>query len=347
MTLRNTLIILILPIIYSCNFKNSNISTIDFKKTEIILRENLNPTSPIISFSMLKDGTFVGITETREIVHYSSSGEQLNFISNFGQGEKEVYSPHIIKSYKDGYIIWDKDLLKMIEYNNLDEPINEYNGFDHAVKDFVVDKNYIYTYISPLPSKPFIQIYDKTSNKIIESLGNAENEQVLANLNVCAGGISLFNDTMIFLSSTSLNVFQVNTKNINDIKVKLLNDESIVFNKFDGDPVDLINTEIQKAIQISLNSSIVTGVYKLNDKILIKGETGIAEVERGNVDLSNRYSFMLLLNEDYKIVGKYFEKYDVNILCKLWSEGPNEVARIVRKEGEDEYNYVIELLSYE
>lgn len=339
-------IVILLFFISSCNARNPYISTLELERTEILLKENLKPVDPPNSIAALADDTFIIITKAGEVVHYNWKGDQINFITNFGQAENEIYSPSIVKATGNGYLVWDKDILKMVEYNLDDEAVKEYKGFDHAIRDFYVDDENIYTYINPLPGDPFIQIYNKSSRKIDKQLGSAVNEQILANLNVCSGGITTLNNSLIYVSSTSLNIVKVNPSDISDIQVRLINDESIPFKKFENDPVELINSDVSKAIQFSLSSSLVTGVHKMNDYLIIKGETGDVEVGEGSIDVSNRYDFIILLNKELDLIGKYYSKSDPNNSCKLWSEGPEGVVRILRKEGEEEFNYYIEKISF-
>lgn len=75
----------------------------------------------------------------------------------------------------------------------------EYKGFDHAISDFEVDEDHIYTYINPLPDEPFIEVYTKTAGSVTYRLGKTENEQVISNLNRCSGDINVYKGDLLFI----------------------------------------------------------------------------------------------------------------------------------------------------
>lgn len=327
--------------LFGCNSDATYNSSLEFNSEEILLMENLKPISPISSFDVLNDESVIVITEGREVIRYSNKGEQIKILDNFGQAEFQMYTPSIVQAYNEGYVIWDEALLKMIEFDNYDQPIAEYNGFDHAIKDFKVDENYFYTYINPLPNKPYIQIFSKQTEVLVIEIGVATDSDIIGSLNTCGGGITIVDEDLFFVASSSLDVFQMNRDRFNDIKVALLEDKAIEFKKFEEDVVDIINNNISKAIEMSMSSSIVTGIHKIDQNILIIGETGETEFIGRDIDLSRRKVFLLLFNMDFDLKAKSFLEYDINSSCKLWVDSNESLYRIIRKEGKDDFDYYL------
>lgn len=334
-------------LLFGCNSGVESPSIKITSSEEVQLKDNLVPIAPIKSFDVLKDGSLVVITETFQIIRYAPNGDQLGFLTNLGQGGLELYSPSLVKAFNDGYVIWDESLLKMVEFNNNDQPINEYKGFNHAIRKFQVDEKYFYTYISPLPGQPFIQVFDKKNKTFVQHLGEATNSDILGNLNKCAGGLLFFGGNFIFLSSSALNIFVANKESLEIQKVVMLEVDDVKFTEFAQDAPSLINENISKAIEWSMSNSLITGVYRSDKNILVTGETGKVDLEENNIDLSNRRIFFLLLNENFDIVGKSYQKIDTNSSCVLWSDSGGMLSRITNKEGDDEYHYYFERISLE
>lgn len=309
---------------------------------EVFLKENLTPIASIKSFDILIDSTLVIITDANQVIRYSSSGEQIEVLENFGQGSLELYSPSLIRAYNDGFIIWDESLLKMVEFDKYNRPIFEYLGFNHAIRKFTVDENYFYTYINPHPNQPFVQVFDKKRQALVKELGIAENMDIINNLNRCAGGLTFSGDNLLFVSSSTLRIFNVDRNTLSKFKVILLEDNNIKFIDFGEDAVSLINTNISKAFQVTMSNSIVTGVYHIGSKTLLTGETGESVLSEMNVDLSKRKTFFLLLDNNFNIIGRSIQNFDVNSLCSLWSDSGGKLYRIFKKEGKDEYSYYLE-----
>jgi hypothetical protein len=345
LTMRKILQFLLIILFCSCGSNWDGVESLGMVSSEIQLQENIKPTAPIKSFDLLEDESIVAINENGEIIRYSKNGEQVKFLSQTGTAELELSAPSHVEAFMNGYVVWDEELFKMVEFNQFDQPIREYKGFDHAIKGFKVDINYIYTYINPLPNQGFIQVYDKAMGSFKYRMGNASNADILANLNKCGGGMTIQDQEFVFISSASLEVFRVNRSNTEKVQLTKLDIPEIEFKNFEGDPVDIINGQRQKAFELSMSSSIITGIYDVGDQLLITGETGSGHLDGLQLDLTDRKQFYLLLNSDMKVAGLSYEEFDYDAPCKLWKDANGYFVRIIRKEGDDEYEYYLEKLS--
>ncbi|MDO9552802.1 hypothetical protein [Rhodonellum sp.] len=319
-------------------------SNLSFNAEEVVLKENLILISPPVSFAVLSDQSILVITESQQIIRFSPDGYQVQVIDNIGQGELEVYTPSLVRAYDDGFLIWCQDLLKMVEYNSNGQPIKAYFGFDHAIKDFEVEKNAIYTYISSLPGKPFVQVYDKISQKIAQSLGNAEKGQILTNLNACAGGMASSGSSLIFVPSHALELYQANINRIEEVKVTFLEHPAFKKIEFDADPVELINSDQMKAFGYGMENGLVTGIFSIEDKFLITGEVGEIKLTGAGLETNERKRFLMLLDSELSAEGLSFEDFDPAQSCRLYASGNDYLGRIIQKEGESEFTYVFEKL---
>lgn len=344
--MRKILILFIILILSNCGSKKSYDSTLTIEIEEVVLNENLVLISPPRSFSVLQDDSFVVVTENFQIVRYSADGQQIQVIENIGQGELEIYAPRLVKSFKNGFLIWCSDLLKMVEYDANGIPIDEYFGFDHAIRKFEVDEDRIYTYISSTTGKPFIQIYNKTSRSIEKLLGYSENEQVLKNLNGCAGGLATNGSSLVFSPSHALNIYQIKKPNFEKTKVTLLDENYFQNIEIYEDAVNLINTNQSKAIDLSLAKGLVTGLFYLNNQILITGEVGEFTKDHLSLNTKNRKLFMLLLDENLNKKGIFFENYDALQSCRLFASDKGQFTRILQKERDSEMEYVLQKLKF-
>lgn len=319
--------------------------SLEFISSKTLLEENLKPISPIKSFDILEDESMIAITENQQIVRYSKAGEQVKILDFSGQGEFELVAPGDVEAFGNGYVIWDENALKMVEFNEFDQGIKEYKGFDHAIKGFEVSEQYFYTYISPLPNEPFIQIYDKESEQILHRMGAATNSDIIANLYKCGGGMTFFEGDFVFISSANLDIFRVFSENVENIQVSILDVKGLEFNKLKEDPMDIINFNRSEAFQLSMASSIITGIYSVGGNLIVTGETGKADFNGHEVDINKRKQFFLSLNDDLKVEGLDFKPVDFNAPCKLWKDSGGYIYRIIKREGKDEYEYFLEKLT--
>ncbi|MFN3800916.1 hypothetical protein [Belliella pelovolcani] len=135
---------LIYILLISCS-KNDFESDISLEFNNFKINENLALIAQPISFSKLRDGSLVLITEKNQIIKYDNFGNQIKIIDVIGQGELELFSPSIVHNNKEGFMIWCRDLLKMVAFDSEGNPIEEFFGFNHSIKKFVVKENLIFT----------------------------------------------------------------------------------------------------------------------------------------------------------------------------------------------------------
>lgn len=240
-------------------------------------------------------------------------------------------------------MIWCRDLLKMVAFDSDGNPIEEYFGFNHSIKKFVVKENLIFTYINTLVDKPFIQIYDMKEGRIIKEIGNTVNEQLISNLNSCGGGITLYNDQIVFASSNSLNLYVVEG---DEYQIKEIEISDLDFNelKISEDAENLINSNQRKAIEMSLSSAVITGLFQVGQDLVLLGEVGEMTISGSALNSKNRKSFIWKLNKEFNIIGKYYYDLDPSISSKLISSHGDFLARIVQRQGEEEMDYYLEQL---
>jgi hypothetical protein len=316
---------------------------LDIESTKLL--ENISLTAEPTSTALISNGEMVSVTEKGQIVIYSIDGNQIKVLDKKGEGDLELKNPTLVSTFKDGFLVWCRDLLKMVAFDSEGNPIEEYFGFNHSIKKFVVKENLIFTYINTLVDKPFIQIYDTNEGEIIKEIGNTVNEQVISNLNSCGGGLTLYNDQIIFISSNSLNLYVVDgdEHQIREIKIS---DKDFNELRINEDAADLINNNQRNAIEMSLGSAVVTGLFQVGADLIVLGELGEMSVSGNTLKSNDRKSFIWKLDSDFKITGKYYFDLNPSISCKLVSSGTDFLTRIIEKQGEEEMDYYLEKLQF-
>lgn len=335
---------IILPFIFSCKSEIKNYSQTEeiLLEKKISLKENLTFLSPIKSFSFLNNGNFVVITENNKIILYDQKGDQVKEIKNLGQGSLEVYNPSIVKSYKNKFYIWCQDLMKIVEYSSNGTPLNEFFGFNHAIRRFDIDEDYIYTYLGTTLGKPYIQIFKIKEEKIIKEFGLTENNQIFSNLNYCGGGLVSNKESLIYLPSHTLRAHFINKSQLEENKVVLLDEPEFKIENTEEDAELVINSDQVRAFEKSLNSPIVTGIFSLGNSYVIISEVGKMEIDGQNIDTKNRKLIYLKYNNKFDLVSRKLVEYSVNQSCKLISSYKDKIYRIIQEEGENEMVYSLQ-----
>ena len=336
-------ILLFLLFSVACESKSDyqNSMNLDIESTKLL--ENISLTAEPTSTALISNGEMVSVTEKGQIVIYSIDGNQIKVLDKKGEGDLELKNSTLVSTFKDGFLVWCRDLLKMVAFDSEGNPIEEYFGFNHSIKKFVVKENLIFTYINTLVDKPFIQIYDMEEGKIIKEIGNTLNEQLISNLNSCGGGITLYNDQIVFASSNSLNLYVVEG---DEYQIKEIEISDLDFNelKINEDAENLINSSQRKAIEMSLGSAVITGLFQVGQDLILLGEVGEMTISGSALNSKNRKSFIWKLDKQFNIIGKYFYDLDPSISCKLVSSHGDFLARIVQRHGEEEMDYYLEQL---
>lgn len=337
------LFILLFNIACGSNSEYQNSMELDIESIKLL--ENISLTAAPVSIATMSNGEIVSVTEKGQMVIYSKEGDQMKDIDKKGEGELELKNPTLVRSFQEGFLVWCRDLLKMVAFDSEGNPIEEFFGFNHSIKKFVVKENLIFTYINTLVDKPFIQIYDMREGRIIKEIGKTVNEQLISNLNSCGGGLTLYNDRIVFASSNSLNLYVVDVDEFNIKEVEVLD---IDFNelKVIEDAENLINSNQRKAIEMSLASAVVTRLFQVGSDLIILGEVGEITISNSALNSKNRKSFIWKLDKEFNVVGKYYYELDPSISCKLITSGEDLLNRIIQKQGEEEMDYFVEKIQF-
>jgi WD40 repeat protein len=202
------LVILFLSLFcYSCgnqhNKKSAEYNEMNYDRL-FYLQENIDICGNLNSICFLDENHFVVSTkENPSIFVYDETGKQTLQIARRGNGPFEYINPAIVRCDKDRNIyVWCSMALKMIIFDENGKPLNEFH-FNHAIKDFVPYKNYIFLY-SAGGFDSVIDIYDMSVSKIITSIGSVSEEHKLLSINDPAGGITLLNHSIIFTCADGL-----------------------------------------------------------------------------------------------------------------------------------------------
>ncbi|MFN3800917.1 hypothetical protein [Belliella pelovolcani] len=181
--------------------------------------------------------------------------------------------------------------------------------------------------------------------RIIKEIGKTVNEQLISNLNSCGGGLTLYNDRIVFASSNSLNLYVVD---VDEFNIKEVEIPDIDFNelKVIEDAENLINSNQRKAIEMSLGSAVVTGLFQVGSDLIILGEVGEITISNSALNSKNRKSFIWKLDKEFNVIGKYYYELDPSISCKLISSGDDLLTRIIQKQGEEEIDYFVEEIQF-
>jgi hypothetical protein len=311
------------------------------------LKENLFLIGNIESFDIIDNEHFVVATsKPSNVIIFDKNGQQVKKIGNEGKGPFEYQNPNIIQIHNDKIYVWDADQLKLIVYDNLGNSIEEYNDFKVAIDNFKIIKNLACFYFGGGFSG-MIGVYDLSKKQYVFKGGNTSEEHLLLNLNRGAGGMTLFNEGMVYMSADQLSL---NYLDLNNFEERTL--AALIDNEFKVENItnakEIINSNMTEAIKYITTNSYVTGLFMAYDNLVIKAEVGkfTKDINHNN-DNSERFNKYYFLNNRMKLVKIVKSQHDFHENNKLFGSYNNELYCVIFNSTNNLFNYEINKLSFE
>lgn len=309
-----------------------------------ILDENLFLMGQIESFDFINNTQFVVTTKApSKIIVFDRNGQQVKEIGTQGRGPYEYQSPTIVRANNDRIYVWDAGQLKLIVYDLFGNPLQEYNEFAVAVKDFRVRENFVSFYFAG-GSSDLLGIYDLNENQFIFKGGAITEEHLLLNFNNNAGGMAFFREGLAFLSADDLNLQYLDFKEFDQQSLTSLNDRDFTVNNVD-DHSEMTNSDFNMVIEYLMENSYITGLYNLDDKLILKAEVGrFKKIDNVN-DASERFKKYYILNEDFELTKIVKVDYNFNENDNLTSSYNGNLYNIKFKD-KDDFRYTLNKIEF-
>jgi len=290
------IVIVLLFIVTGCqsNNKSNNksISSINISKNYKVdsslnwekicnLKENNRIIGKISSFDFLNDSLFiVGVSEQAQIVLYNSKGKQLQLIGNKGRGPYEYINPSIVKVFNNKIYVWCKKSTRLIVFNSLGKPINQYN-FSFGIKDFSISNNYIGFYTAN-PSEPILKIYNLEKKSFIKGYGDKTNEQKILNVFQNTGGITSTDNKLFFIPNNKLIIYEIDVNDLSSA-IYIIQDSEFKINKKKEDVKKFI-MKIKECYQYYFKSDIIDGLFHNGKGLIVKVQIKNANINQMNIN---------------------------------------------------------------
>lgn len=305
----------------SCGFKNQDDtisiendiiydSVIPYEKVTT-LKENLEFIGNIKSLSFINLEEFViAMTNPPAVMLYNIDGNQTRRIGNMGSGAFEYGSPSIVKGYNEDIFIWCSMYTKLFVFDKYGNPINEYQ-FDNAIQNFEVNDNYIFFYtVGGFVNRKIIEIYDISSEKIVQEIGNKSNKQLLLDHNGISGAMTLHENNLFFSLNHNPFIYRIDVRDFSKSTYQISDPE---FNAIDE---DITPEDVQKdpmgTIKHIVGSDMITGMFWVDGSLIVVAEIGEIEMNELNYqDFSKRMHRYYVLDSHMNL--KYAIKAKANL----------------------------------
>ena len=237
------------------------------------------------------------------------NGKQQKIINSNGRGPLEFITPSIVKYYNDEIYVWCSSQLKLIVFDINGKPIREYINFERAIRDFLIYDNYAVLYQSGGITGNFISIYDLKKELIIHNYGNTSQEHLLLSTRPDAGGMTIIENKLLYTTTDELGVYSIDLETFKEIKLLSFEDQEFKTEKLKTSARNLINNNKSEMMNYLNENSYVSGMYNLNNNIVIKAEVGTYIIDGTIFDYSQRYNKLHFVNLKKEEIEVY--KYDL------------------------------------
>ena len=143
-------------------------------ETVCVIKENIVPIKAPASFAMAGDAGFV-LSDYKNVYLYGMDGSQKLQIGHPGRAKHEYNVPTLVRCFGDSVYVWSSFSLKFISYALDGTPGAEY-PYDSAIADFVPSDGQLFIYTAGRRLEYVIDVYDKVSGKITDSLSKSTTE---------------------------------------------------------------------------------------------------------------------------------------------------------------------------
>lgn len=285
---------LICLLFLSCQEKRKEIVTTKEKKDieEYVcnLEENIDIVGRVKDFSFYDDSSFFVLSDNN-IIEYTTKGEQKNIFNKFGQGPGEYVSPTLINVYGESIYVWCAGTLKLIEYDKKGNYIRENSNYRKAIKNFkLLDKNLVCFYKSDGQKDGIIEIFSLNENKIIKSVGELTDEDLLLLSVESKPNMIIEGDNLYFTKPSELSLYQMHLKSFSLSEKMHFEDREFIVRE-GQDAHSMFNTDIQSAIKYMAENSIVDNLLKVGDNFYIKSEVGKYVIDFQNRKMDSKQRF--------------------------------------------------------
>ncbi|MDR0538748.1 MAG: 6-bladed beta-propeller [Tannerellaceae bacterium] len=331
---------------YMANISIEECSFIDV--TRCALQENIDILGGISSINFIDDKYFVIATEKpSEIFIYNINGRQIKKIDKNGDGPYEYITPSIIRTCENKIYVWCKAQLKLIVYDIEGNGLGEHR-FDRAINNFIPYNNFVSMYVIGDYRKPFIKIFDLKNSKQIHATGIVTNEQILLNIMYAAGGISVFDDNIYYISSDKLEVKSININTFKEESIiKIKSDPEFVVKTIKEEPANIINNNKPAMIDYLNNNSIVSGIFTSEEYIIILSEVGVYnQLENNRLETKRRYNKFYVLDRKSPTRVYAFKK-SIETLNSLYTLHNNNLFYIKEDFSKEDMRYELREMSLE
>ena len=252
-------------------------------------KENMVPLGNINSFGFVsKERLVISGSNPSQVLLYDTTGQQIGKLGSKGKGPFEYTSPSIIRTNHQKIYIWCEELLKLLVFDISGKPIEQYN-FTKAIKDFIIYENYAGFYTEGGGDEPIFKIFNLKTKEFIEDFGTKTNEHKILNTFNNTGGLTNCENNVFFTPNDKLHIYKINLEKFSKIKYNI-NDPEFKVEAVNAKPQEYIY-QPEKAFKYFYKNDIISGLFCLNDKIILKAQLGKVEIENfkinpnGNVEL--------------------------------------------------------------
>ena len=266
------------------------------------LKENFMTLGNINSFDFVNKERFViAGSNPSQVILYDTTGQQINRLGSKGKGPFEYTSPSIIRTNHQKVYIWCEELLKLLVFDINGKPIEQYK-FTKAIKDFIIYENYAGFYAQGGGDGPIFKIYNLKTKEFIEDYGAKTNEHKILNSFKNTGGLTKCGNNAFFTPNDKLLVYKINQENFSKEKYNI-NDHEFKVEAVNAKPREYIS-QPEKAFQYFYKNDIISGLFCLNNKIILKAQLGKIEIE--NFNLNRKGKVDLEMNDPSQKRHKYY-----------------------------------------
>jgi hypothetical protein len=261
------------------------------------LNENKEIIGQIDDADFLNDSIFVVISN-KQIVKYSTSGDQINIITHIGNAPHEYITPSLMSVCDSSIFVWCNSSLKLIQYNAEGEFINAISDYRKAIKNFAVYNNeFVFFYKNDGTKEGIIDVYDIEKKQIIASIGNYSDEDLLLLMMRFKPQIIIQNNYVYFIKPSSLSIYRFN---VNDFKLETfadIEDKEFSISKVDNAKA-VINTQREKVFEYIYKNSLADNLFHTGNGWIVKSETGeyVINERKKEINRSSRFNKFYLWN---------------------------------------------------
>jgi hypothetical protein len=238
----------------------------------------------------------VSTVNPSSIFIYTLDGKQIKEITKVGSGPFEYITPSIVRGYNKKIYVWCNQQLKLVVYDMDGNGIQEYSFFDKAINNFELCGDYVIMYVTGGYRDYFIKIVDLKKEKEVFATGEKTNEHIMLSLMYISGGLSASGDIIYYGCPDKLTLRKINLQNFAETLFVAVKDKDFSVEPVTEEPMNIINTKRDKAIDYVGTNSIVMGVFATSKYIILKAENGEYIRNKNYYDKSKRYNKFYYFN---------------------------------------------------